>query len=70
VLAIDAAKLQSIPYLEHGMIGFFGGQTTVLGALAWRIAGAVDWRVLVAGSFLVIYFCLRKGYTGESVSCI
>jgi len=70
VLAIDAAKFQSIPYLGHGAIVDLplGGQKTIPGALAWTIANAVDWRLLVAGSFLVIYFCLRKGYTGGSVS--
>jgi hypothetical protein len=68
VLAVDAAKLQLIPHPDHGPIDLplFGGQKTGPGALAWTIANAVDWRLLVAGSVLVIYFCLRKGYTGGS----
>jgi phosphatidylinositol N-acetylglucosaminyltransferase subunit H len=69
VLAIDAAKLQSILYLAHGPIDLpLAGRKTGPGALAWTVANAVDWRLLVAGSFLVIYFCLRKGYTGASLS--
>lgn len=68
VLAIDVAKLQSIPHLEHLPIGFDGLQQNFPGGVAWNFVRAVDWRLTAAGSFLVIYICLRKGYTGESTN--
>ncbi len=66
VLAVDVAKLQSSSHLPQSFAGGINLQHVYTGSLAWSIATSVDWRVVAVGSLLVIYFCLRKGYTGAS----
>jgi phosphatidylinositol N-acetylglucosaminyltransferase subunit H len=68
VLAVDVAKLQSIFLSEYLPIDTITLAKTMGGRLALNIANAVDWRLIAAGSSLVVYFCLRKGYTSESAS--
>ena len=66
VVAVDVTKLESVFHFERLFVGFIRLRDTIPGMLVWNIAKAVDWRLIAAGSFLVIYSCLRKGYTGEA----
>ena len=66
VLAVDVAKLHSIFELQRWRSRMTSVQGSVIGRLASSIAKALDWRLVAAGSFLIIYLCLRKGYTGKS----
>lgn len=68
VLAVDITKLHFIFHFEHLLANITELQDTVTGQLALNIARAADWRFVAAGSFLVFYFCLRKGYTGGNMS--
>jgi hypothetical protein len=66
VLVIDVAKLQSIFHFQHLPTGTASLQSTTAGRVALDIAKAADWRIVTAGSLFVIFFCLRKGYTGQN----
>jgi hypothetical protein len=65
VLAVDFAKLHSIFTLQQWPVDVTSLQDNVPGRLAFNIAKILDWRFVASGSFLVLYFCLRKGHTGE-----
>lgn len=65
VFAVDFVKMQYLFHLDRWITGSGLVQNTGTGRLAAGLAKAVDWRILAAGSFLVVYFCLRKGYTGD-----
>ena len=64
VVTIDIVKLQS--FAKRWPIGFINFYEFAAGRLTMEIVKPVDWRLVATGSFLVLYFCLRKGYTGES----
>lgn len=68
VLAVDFAKMQSVFNPDRWAVGCHLLQNTGTGRLAASLAKAADWKILAAGSFLVVYFCLRKGYTGDNDS--
>lgn len=68
VLAVDVAKLQSIPYFQNLLLGPFKLQNFHTGLWASNVAALVDWRLMATGSVFVLYFCLRKGYTGANAN--
>lgn len=63
VLTIDIVKLQS--FVNKWPIGFINFYDFAAGRLTIEAVKPVDWRLVATGSFVVLYFCLRKGYTGE-----
>ncbi|KAF7505924.1 hypothetical protein GJ744_012459 [Endocarpon pusillum] len=65
VLTIDIVKLQS--FVERWPIGFINFYDSAAGRLTIEIIKPLDWRLVATGSFLVLYFCLRKGYTEETL---
>jgi phosphatidylinositol N-acetylglucosaminyltransferase subunit H len=69
VLAVDISKLQSVPHFQYLFSGVVDLQNVHTGRLALTISNCLDWRLVAASSFLIIYFCLRKGYTGVNMYC-
>lgn len=65
VLTVDIVKLQSL--VKSWPFTFINFYDMAAGRMAMEIVKSVDWRFLAIGSFLVLYLCLRKGYTGEVV---
>ncbi len=63
VLSIDIVKLQSL--VKRWPITLINLYDVAAGPMAMEIVISMDWRFLAVGSFLILYFCLRKGYTGE-----
>lgn len=68
ILAIDLAKLDSVSDLQLLPVDIVSFQNSLPGRFALSTANATDWRIVAAGSLVLIYLCLKKAYTGESTS--
>jgi hypothetical protein len=68
IFAVDVAKLESASDLHLLPVDIVGFQNSLPGRLALSTANATDWRIVAAGSPVLIYLCLKKAYTGEDSS--
>jgi hypothetical protein len=57
-----------MPQLQNELLGQVDMQHFLIGRAALTLANALDWRPVAALSLLIIYYSLKKGYTGAEKS--
>jgi phosphatidylinositol N-acetylglucosaminyltransferase subunit H len=68
VLFVDAAKGRNGVFFQDDSLSWDLLWETSPGMMACSIADRMDWRLLGAVSFALVYLVFRKGYTGQLIN--